>query len=50
MDIVSSYLSNLMLIVGSLFLLIGAIGLIRMPDVFTQECMQRQLWRQLVQA
>ena len=36
MDIVSSYLSNLMLIVGSLFLLIGAIGLIRMPDVFTR--------------
>jgi len=25
-----------MLIVGSLFLLIGAIGLIRMPDVFTR--------------
>ena len=36
MDVVSSYLSNLMLIVGSLFLLIGAIGLIRMPDVFTR--------------
>ncbi|MFL2836157.1 MAG: monovalent cation/H(+) antiporter subunit G [Alphaproteobacteria bacterium] len=36
MGIVTSYLSNLMLITGSLFLLIGAIGLIRMPDVFTR--------------
>ena len=36
MCILTSYLSNLMLIVGSLFLLIGAIGLIRMPDIFTR--------------
>tara|TARA_B100000686_G_C16171224_1_gene656372 strand:- start:151 stop:471 length:321 start_codon:yes stop_codon:yes gene_type:complete len=36
MGIVFSYFSNFMLIIGSLFLLIGAIGLIRMPDVFTR--------------
>ena len=31
-----TYLSNIMILSGSLFLLIGAVGLIRMPDVFTR--------------
>ena len=36
MIVLQTYISYGLVILGSIFLLIGAIGLIRMPDVFTR--------------